>query len=403
MMSKRSRNNHYIVGNAVAGLSLISFMYLCLFCYVPPGQAEVTWSGDIDPPDPTTWTSSTTGYIGKNGYGTLNITKGSNVLNYYGYIGYESGAAGEVTVDGSGSTWTNHSSLLVGLFGSGTLNITSSGVVNSHGSTIGRYYHSSGEVTVNGPGSTWTNSRDFIVGSEGDGTLNIKSGGEVSNNYCYIGHEPGSTGKVTVDGSGSKWTSYISILVGLYGNGTLIITEGAVTSHGSTIGRYYQSSGKVTVDGTGSTWTNNDNFLVGSVGSGTLNITNGGLVSVAGILIIDYDMDGDGFINMATGGMLALHGDADDSIFDFLGLIDGTDAIRYWDTSISDWANITGATYGEDYTLSYLTEGDLAGYTMLTVTAIPEPATLSLLVLGGATILRRRRSARSCMLMAGST
>jgi hypothetical protein len=70
---------------------------------------------------------------------------------------------------------------------------------------------------------------------------------------------------------------------------------------------------------------------------------------------------------MATDGMLALYGDADDSLFDFLDLIGGTDAIRYWDDSILSWADITGATYGDDYTLGYLTEGDLTGYTMLTV------------------------------------
>jgi len=127
------------------------------------------------------------------------------------------------------------------------------------------------------------------------------------------------------------------------------------------------------VDGPGSTWTNSNNLYVGRSSSGTLNITVGGLVSVAGSLTIDYDEDGDGFINMATGGMLALWGDADDSLTGFLGLIDGTNAIRYWDGSVLDWADITGATYGVDYTLAYQTEGDLAGYTVLTVYAPGPP------------------------------
>jgi hypothetical protein len=155
---------------------------------------------------------------------------------------------------------------------------------------------------------------------------------------------------------------------------------------------------------------------------------------------------------MSTGGALALFGDADDSLAAFLGLINGTDAIRYWDESIAGWADITGATYGDDYRLSYLDEGELAGYTILTVGfipgdfdsdgdvdgadfglwqigygmttgatradgdadgdgdvdgadfgiwqqnyvppagSIPEPATMALLALGGASLLRRRRS-----------
>ena len=100
-----------------------------------------------------------------------------------------------------------------------------------------------------------------------------------------------------------------------------------------------------------------------------LNITGGGFVSVAGTLIIDTDGNGDGFINMVTSGMLALYNDEDTSasLFDFMGFVPGTDAIRYWDYPLGDWEDIANATLDEDYTLSYLTEGDLAGYTMLTV------------------------------------
>jgi len=171
------------------------------------------------------------------------------------------------------------------------------------------------------------------------------------------------------------------------------------------IGNGSGSTGEVTVDGPGSTWTNGDDededdyVCIGYEGSGMLNITNGGLVSIAETLIIDASNERESFVNMASGGMLAMFGEADESLLGFLGLIDGTDAIRYWDDSISGWADIKGATYGQDYTLSYLTEGDLAGYTMLTVTAVPEPATLALLalalpVLGSAAIIRLRRGVK---------
>jgi hypothetical protein len=70
--------------------------------------------------------------------------------------------------------------------------------------------------------------------------------------------------------------------------------------------------------------------------------------------------------------MLALHGDADDSLSQFLALLSGdAAALRFWDESRSDWAPLTSASNGVDYTLEYLALGDLAGYTLLTV-GIPE-------------------------------
>ena len=169
------------------------------------------------------------------------------------------------------------------------------------------------------------------------------------------------------------------------------ITDGSsVGDYRVRIGSQGGSTGEVTVDGGTWTW-ENAGLTVGQYGSGTLDIINGGMVSVAGFLCIDEDLDGNSFTNMATGGRLALLGEADDSLGSFLDLIDGTDAIRYWDTDLALWADITTATYGDDYTMDYLTEGDLAGYTMLTVTTpIPEPAGLTLLALAAAILLCRR-------------
>ncbi len=255
---------------------------------------------------------------GHGGVGTMNISDGRVVESTDGHIGYKSGSMGTVTVDGLGSTWRNSDILYVGRHGSGTLDITYGGVVSSSRGYIGYNFDSTGLLTVDGPGSTWINSVGLYIGYHGSGTLNIPDGGAVSSSSGYIGLMSGSTGQVTVDGASS-------------------------------------------------TWTNSSNLTVGRFGSSTLNITGGGLVSVAGNLTIDDYAYGNSFVNMTTGGMLALYGDADDSLVDFLGLVDGTDAIRYWDDSILDWADITGATYGRDYMLDYLIEGDLAGYTMLTV------------------------------------
>jgi T5SS/PEP-CTERM-associated repeat protein len=325
----------------------------------------------------STWTSNGKFTVGLSGSGTLNITGGGAVSNSSScFIGGNSGSTGVVTVDGAGSTWTNSSAYFyVGHSGNGTLNITGGGAVsNSLWGTIGNYSGSTGVVTVDGAGSTWTNSGTLTVGNSGSGTLNITDGGAVSNSYSYIGNQYDSTSVVTVDGAGSTWTNSALFYVGHSGNGTLNITGGGAVSISSngTIGYNTNSMGEVTVRGAGSTWTNYEDLYVGWYGYGTMNITDGGLVSVAGTLSINRYGVVDSFINMATGSMLALLGEADGSLLDFLGLIDGTDAIRYWDESISDWSDITGATYGDDYTLDFLTEGDLAGYTMLTVYT-PEP------------------------------
>ena len=340
--------------------------------------------------DGSGWTGA-----GYDGVGTMSIFDGRIVESIGGHIGYKPGSTGVVTVDGAGSTWTSSTNHYVGYHGSGALSITNEGTVsNNYNGWIGRYAGSTGAVTVRGSGSKWTNTGGLVVGSGGSGTLHIIAGGLVSNSDDGImGHSGFGTGAVTVDGAGSTWTNGGILYVGFRDSGTLNITDGGmVSSRTGVIGCYSGASGEVTVNGAGSTWTNSEDFFIGWEVEGTLDITDGGLVSVGGTLAIDdYYGNGNGFINMATGGMLALYGEADDSLFDFLALIDGTDAIRYWDDSTLDWAAITGAACGADYTLAYLTAGDLTGYTMLTVTAVPEPTMLLLFGVGAVTLRSQRR------------
>ena len=246
-------------------------------------------------------------------------------------------------------------------------------VQTSGGCDIGYEAGSTGMVTIDGSGSSWTNSGSVYVGRSGAGTLNVAGGGVVESGYAYLGESLNSNGAATVDGSGSSWTSLV-LTVGGNGDGMLAITDGGAvfvtrpaSRYLSPIGHHSDSTGQVAVDGAGSTLSFNTSVEVGSAGQGTLTLTNGGLAKVAGTLTIDADLDGDSFVNMATGGMLALAGDADDSLFQFLELVEGTDAIRYWNDVSSDWADIAGAAYGNDYTLEYLASGDLSGYTLLTV------------------------------------
>ena len=376
----------------------------------------------------STWTNTFWLYVGESGSGVLNITGGGEVtVEGDTWVAYKAGASGTIHFDngtlttegllcsiddltGTGTINTHglvsdvnlvfdathglnrtfnindnpgqnitvnlsvngSGSMGAGFGGGGTMSISDGIVIKSTRGYIGYKSGATGEVTVNGPGSTWTNRSNLIVGHEGSGVLNITGGSAVSNHYGYIGYKSGSTGEVTVDGTGSKWTNSSDLYVGGgpfgdSGSGVLNITGGgAVSNLYGYIGHESGATGEVTVDGAGSTWTNTYNLYVGRYGSGVLNITGGGLVSVGRNLTIDDDGEG-GFINMATGGMLALDGNGGGSLASFLGLINGTDAIRYWDYPLGDWDDIANAMLDEDYTLTYFDSGDLAGYTMLTV------------------------------------
>jgi T5SS/PEP-CTERM-associated repeat protein len=186
----------------------------------------------------------------------------------------------------------------------------------------------------------------------------------------FLGYASGSMGTATITGVGSKWTNSSEIRVGVSGSGSLRVEAGGQVNSGyGYLGYNASATGTATITGAGSKWTNNGILIVGSNGPGALTITAGGLVTEKGTLTTDFNGRDDSFVNLAAGGMLALWGNADDSLAQFLGLVSGTDAIRYWNASLASWKLLTAATLGVDYTLRYQTAGDLTGYTLLTVLA----------------------------------
>ena len=393
----------------------------------------------------STWNNAENLYIGYEGTGEMTVIGGGSVSSNFSYIGYQSGSAGLVVIDGQGSIWESSNNMYVGCGGSGELLITNGGTVNCEGScSIGGDAGLTGNVTVYGESSKLNTSDTLYVGGYSDASLEIINGGSVSNYRCYIGYFSGSNSSVTVDGYGSIWENGEILSVGKDGSGTLCITNGGkVSSYQGRLGDYSgsigtanvsgigsqwdsfstqtffvglrgtgilnisdvglvsnysaqianasNSAGTVTVSGLGSTWSNIGNLAVGYNGSGILSITNGGLVSIGKTLTIDYNCDNDSSINMMNGGMLAIYSNVDDSLQSFLNIIAGTDAINYYNEDTLCWENISGATYGEDYTLMYIddTTDDLYGYTVLTV-GVPEPMTIAIFSLGGLLIRRKR-------------
>jgi len=257
-------------------------------------------------------------YVGYSGQGAMAVRNGAQVLSGKGYIGYNSGSLGAVTVTGAGSSWTNARDLYVGYSGSGTLTVADGGQV-----TTATVYASLGDLRGNGTitaqgavldddlvfdaahGAVQTisfgtgGSLNLSVtsyydvaalgaGYKGAGTLRIADGVTVESAYGYLGYHSGSTGTATVTGAGSKWST-LAVYVGNNGNGTLNIQAGArVSSYSSYLGHNSGSTGTVTVTGAGSTWTNDYGLNVGLFGNGELNVEAGGQVSSSRVSFLGY-------------------------------------------------------------------------------------------------------------------
>jgi fibronectin-binding autotransporter adhesin len=329
------------------------------------GMATITGAGSM-------WTNSSAIRVGGSGHGTLRVEAGGQVGSDSGYLGDDAGSMGTATITGPASKWTNSGQLFVGLFGSGALRVEAGGQVSNTFGYLG--YGLKGMATVTGVGSAWTNSSTLFVGHSGSSALRVEAGGQVISATCLLGYTSGSTGTAVITGTGSKWNNSGALYVGHFGGGAIHVTAGGQMSGGAGyLANGAGATGTATITGAGAQWTNGSTLIVGNFGSGELTITSGGRVSVRETLTIDSNGGGDSFINMTTGGMLALWGDADDSLAQFLDLVVGTDAIRYWNTGLANWAPLTSATLGIDYTLQHQSAGDLTGYTLLTVLAPGPP------------------------------
>ncbi|MCC6124101.1 MAG: autotransporter-associated beta strand repeat-containing protein [Pirellulales bacterium] len=285
-------------------------------------NAAITWSGDVNPADPTTWTAKTNGSIGSSYTGTVTVDSGSELLNSRAFLGHDPGSTGTVTITGSGSKWTIYSLLRVGYFGSGSLNIQAGGQVNSTDSIVGGNSGSNGMVMVSGIGSMWTNSGDLLVGDTGSGTLTVSDGGTVTVNsglFASLNSLFGN-GVILTNGAvldvdvlfdathglqktiafGTNGAINLNqnengvLGAGYKGNGTVIIAQGiVVASVGGYLGYQSGSIGTATVTGTGSKWNNSRSLFIGNLGNGTLNIEAGGqVINSGGVLGYQYGSSG---------------------------------------------------------------------------------------------------------------
>ena len=292
------------------------------------GELFVRLGGDVNVGNnqPATNTGSNL-YVSNVGTAsTMHVGNGSNVDNDGGaYIGYDSNAFGEVTIDDA--AWLNGDTFRVGFLGSGTLNIQNGAdliLPANKAVLVATNNSATGILNVDGAGSTLI-AGDVWACTRGNGTMNVTNGADVNNasgNGFISGL--GGSGMATVNGAGSRWFNsnlYLGGTANATGgvgtlnvenqgivyvgnntpsipgafvisdggaNGNLVVKNGSsINSRDSFIGYGVNNSGNVDLSGTGTEWNVAGDLNVGVLGAASLNIFDNAMVGANEIFVND--------------------------------------------------------------------------------------------------------------------
>jgi T5SS/PEP-CTERM-associated repeat protein len=352
------------------------------------------------------------------GKGTLKVVESGEFTSRSTMIAGGDNNVGLVEIDGVGSTWYNSAEIHVGRNGHGKLVVSGGGQVTggnvpNFASAIGYWTDSEGEVLLTDEGSAWTLSSPLHVGALGHGSLTIQNGADLSNTTSAIASIADSSGHALVTGAGSTWTS--SKNMGIGGDANLPGGSGELE---------IADSGLVKVAGSATVWeTGSVHLDAGTLQATTINLSGG---SLGGIGTVIGNLNNSGEVSPGNSpGTLKVQGNFSQSIEGLLKFEIGSAA--------SDLLQVTGnATLGGTLHLSLLggfkpgygTTYDLLtasklsgafdtlelpdlgpgrswqfnyGADRFTVTAVPEPSTivLGIVGIGSVVLLGMRRRARA--------
>lgn len=295
------------VGYGVGTLSISNgasvhnvYGYLGYFAESPghsSGTATVDGAGSI-------WTNDADLHIGDAGTGIVTVSNGGALVNGEGNLGYGFGSDGTATITGAQSSWTTNGFLYVGNDGDGTLNVMDGGTVSSLGGFgyLAWDAGSAGAVTIDGAGSTWTNANGLYIGFGGTGVLTVSNGGSMQNgSFANVGFSPGASGAVSITGAGS-----------VFGTGGALSIGGNVSGAGGTGSLDVESGGRVSA-GTLNVWNTGQLSLAGAGAieaatasiDGSFDVGSGG-ASIDGDLVLTSAAT----TGLGTGGGVAITGSA---------------------------------------------------------------------------------------------
>ncbi len=364
-------------------------------------------------------------YVGAAGNGTLDITAGGKVTSAGILFAGSYGGTGNITVDG------NHSALVVssdnlligygsnsgGTPGTASLTITNGGqVTNAAEIQIGAYGGRGSVIVGESDGTDSGDSRLLgntlyvTIGATAGGSLTVNPGGSVEltgalNNTTNSGSINLAGGTIKASrfalnaASNMNWTA-----------GTLWLTGGTSSAGSTTSTLAVPTAGILKGNGT----INSRMAVLGTVSPGddstatlaTRNLTIGNAGN-QGTFAADVDFAGNaadllsvtGTVNLTNAALdlslLNAPADITTPLTFLLIANDSSDAVSGTFASV-DLGGFSNFSYSIDYafTGSALNGVGTGNDVAITFTAIPEPASLSLLALSGLALLHRRRAAR---------
>ena len=331
----------------------------------------------------TTSTSSSDFIIeSSSGEATLGVvnsgTTGAANWKYF-TVGRSSGSVGKLTISGSNTkvNATGSTRINIGGSGTGTMNVTAGGSYTGPELTLGYNGSASGTVLVSGANSKVELTGIGSIGYSGTGSLTLEDGGTfATSNHIRIGLLSGSNGTVLVTGVNSRLEGSQIAIGGkdtaIGGTGNVTIANGGSMVAGSSI--YVWDGSSLTVNG--GTVTGSSSLYLNSGSALALVVNNrAGIVQVSGNLAIDPTAS----LQLSFGAGLTGS--------DFIPLIQYGGALSGTFAGLAEGAQFT---VGEQvFNLTY-TGGD--NNNIVGLTAVPEPATMGLLVIGAAGAVIRRRA-----------
>ncbi|MCC6492868.1 MAG: hypothetical protein IT424_07590 [Pirellulales bacterium] len=227
-------------------------------------------------------------FIGQEGQGLVQITKGGRVLADAVVLGQTASSDGAMTISDNTSLWEGRGTMTIGDQGRGTLQIVSQGRAENTAAVVGNATGSIGSAEVNGAGSLWTIGGTLNIGVSGDGLMRVLNGGRAAaTGAVTLGNSAGSEGRAEINGAGSVLSTNASLTVGNSGFGTFyILTGGRAATQAVTLGDQTAGRAEVIVDGDGSTWEIAGALTVSEPGEARMTIsTSARVTTTAGVAI----------------------------------------------------------------------------------------------------------------------